>query len=448
MYKHIAITALCLTLVVGQCGSGVEGRKLAQFDWFNFFQPAPAPVPDASSTPEANTLEYYAVPGPLEPSRTSIRGGVLYYPVEIANLGELSVVGVSYHMTSNCGQYDLLLNHLASHGFIAVCSSANSGNAMVNAFQEIESLNENPDSELYNHVKADSFGIGGVSLGGMATTRAAASEFGRAKIKAAIPIAAPGEPVANGIVAPTLWMYGSGDFQEGSGRGGFSRMSAPSIYLVKSSYLGHNEFANGLFSYDRDSNYLFRHFTAFMKLYLDEELELSSIFWGDGEDSVANDGRMTRVLRDSKSSVKLTSESLELKDANTATNTAITVVASTDYTTSALVPLELITTAVLIADPELRDVDASRLLNVTLTEKGEDSSSIDLPGGSAQVSETRQLTVSFADDWKEIIMTEASLPLLQLLQKESVRFDISVQLLNQYDRGTTASTTFSVDAAM
>lgn len=175
-------------------------------------------------------------PGPLTPVSITYSGGAwlgqrIWYPANLAELGRLPLVVLSHGNGHDYTWYDYLLRHLASHGFIAMSHTTNTGPGVEAAGT---STLENTDhliahqaviggGVLHGHVDAHRIAWIGHSRGGEGVVRAydrlydgeyVPSHFGREDIRLVSAIAPTdhlGPSGANPHDVPFHLLYGAAD---------------------------------------------------------------------------------------------------------------------------------------------------------------------------------------------------------------------------------------------
>lgn len=160
------------------------------------------PGPTQEAVPGSIQAEY-AKPGPWKVAKTEGTGCCdavgqkfdVWYPKEIASSqAPLPIITWGDGANAVPQQYDYLLTHLASWGFVVVAThnrNTGSGVEILDAARYMRAQNDKTSSIFYRHLATDKIGAMGHSLGAVGVINAAAKSTG--VLKSVIPIEPPGQ---------------------------------------------------------------------------------------------------------------------------------------------------------------------------------------------------------------------------------------------------------------
>lgn len=151
----------------------------------------------------------FAQEGPYDVSRLNGSQHTYWYPTEIRSSGlQHPVVLWGNGTGANPGNYEALLSHLASHGFVVAAANtpnAGSGVQMIAGLDNLEGFDASPSSPLYGAVDTETVVTSGHSQGGVG----ALASSNDSRVDATMPV--EGAFSANGGDVPTLFLAGEND---------------------------------------------------------------------------------------------------------------------------------------------------------------------------------------------------------------------------------------------
>lgn len=125
----------------------------------------------------------------------------IWYPADLGTSGpRYPIITWGDGTAAHPQEYDYLLRHLASWGFVVIApdlTSTGSGAQMLDAVAYLTRLNDDPDSEFYRRLDTDAVGAMGHSQGGLGALNATGRSNGL--IKTAITLEMPSQALCSSL---------------------------------------------------------------------------------------------------------------------------------------------------------------------------------------------------------------------------------------------------------
>ncbi|OYD61189.1 poly(ethylene terephthalate) hydrolase family protein [Rhodococcus sp. OK302] len=237
------------------------------------------------SQPDSTVSDTYAAPGADEVIATAVTGYQLFYPSDVATDGEhhpLITFGNGSYATFE--QYEALLRHLASWGFVVVVADSSvtgDGQEILAAARYVVDENINPDSIFHNAINVESIASVGHSQGAGGAINAATHSEGLISSTAVLDLPDPwwaSRPIdvvdVTRLGVPVFFMAGADDPVSTSlAQSNYYNASPTQAALGRLRGVGHNWASDG----EGFRGYL----TAWLKFTLSEDPFAATAFTGE-----------------------------------------------------------------------------------------------------------------------------------------------------------------------
>ena len=171
----------------------------------------------------------YAAGGLNEITRTTISGFVMHYPLSMT--GDHPIITWGNGTGASPSDYDDLLRHLASWGFVVIASenpNTGTGKEMLEGVDFLIDQNSTPGSTFYRMLNTDRIGATGHSQGAMGTVAVAADP----KVTCSAPLAGAG--YTGDVKGPLLLITGAQDITvpPATLSGSYEYSRVPTIFAI------------------------------------------------------------------------------------------------------------------------------------------------------------------------------------------------------------------------
>lgn len=232
--------------------------------------------------------------GPYATTIKSYNSYTIYSPQQLGANGETHPVITWGNGTgATPSMYSGLLRHLASYGFVVVCSNSTNtgtGKAMIAGIDLMNSENNSSSSAFYQKLNMNAVGACGHSQGGGGTINTAKDS----RVKCSVPLM-PAPAYTTGIQGPMFIIAGSADtiLRPSLIKSYvFNRYKGTAVY---GELQGASHMAPCGISPSTD---ILKYVTAWFKLYLMNETDLKGMFFGTGS-TISQDAKWKVSVKES-----------------------------------------------------------------------------------------------------------------------------------------------------